>query len=257
MIERPFITLFSLGILLINILFMSSVRAEPDLIAVAAEHPLLQYQENDEIKGPSAEILKLLLQTSQLEAPLDFFPWSRAYQTVLNRKNTLIVSMVRTQAREDKFHWLIKVSELVRGFISLKSKPENSIRTISDAKSKTIIVIRDSYGHQSLMNLGFSEKTNLYVVSSLKHGIALFLSGKVDLIYTEPNILTDYFTEQKQNAEALISVHILPETRRESYIAANINTDTGTLEKLNLAANKLQTDPNYQYYLAFKALIKK
>tara|TARA_R110000744_G_scaffold289400_2_gene400270 strand:- start:684 stop:1457 length:774 start_codon:yes stop_codon:yes gene_type:complete len=257
MIKGPFIALFLLGIVFINILFMNSARAESDLIAVAAEHPMLQYQENDEIKGPSAEILKLLLQTSELEAPLDLLPWSRAYHTVLNRKNTLVVSMVRTQAREEQFHWLIKVSELVRGFISLKSKPENSIRTISEAKSKTIIVIRDSYGHHSLMNLGFSEKTNLYVVSTLKHGIALFLSGKVDLIYTDPNVLTDYFLELQQDSEALITVHILPETRRESYIAANINTDIGTLEKLNLAANKLQTDPNYQYYLAFKALIKK
>ena len=236
---------------------MNYVRAESELIAVAAEHPMLQYHENDEIKGPSAEILKLLLQTSQLQAPLDLFPWSRAYQTVLNRKNTLVVSMVRTQAREEKFHWLLKVSELVRGFVSLKSKPENSIRSMSAAKLKTIIVIRDSYGYHSLINLGFSEKTNLYVVSSLTHGIALFLSGKVDLIYTDPHVLIDYFTEQQQNAEALISVHILPETRRESYIAANINTDSSTLEKLKLAANKLQTDPSYQYYLAYKALIKK
>jgi len=251
------VVIFFLGLVLVNSSFISIAQTELELIAVAAEHPMLQYRENDEIKGPSAEILKLLLKTSHLQAPLEMYPWSRAYQKALNRENTLILSMVRTEEREQKFHWLIKVSELVRGFISLKSKPENSIRTISEARSKTIIVIRDSYGHHSLMNLGFSEKNNLYVVSTLKHGIALFLSGKVDLIYTDPNVLTDYFAELQQNAEALIKVHILPETRRESYIAANINTDMGTVEKLNLAANKLQTDPNYQYYLAFKALIKK
>lgn len=235
---------------------MNCVRAESALMAVAAEHPMLQYHENNEVKGPSAEILKLLLQHSQLQAPLELLPWSRAYQTVLNRENTLVVSMVRTQAREDKFHWLIKVSELERGFVSLKSRPENRIETLSEARSKTIIVIRDSYGYHSLVNLGFSEKTNLYVVSSLKHGIALFLSGKVDLIFTDPNVLIDFFAEQQQNAETLISVHVLPETRRESYIAANINTESGMLEKLKLAAGKLLTDPGYQYYLAYKALIE-
>lgn len=255
--KGAFIALCLLGVMFIDILFINDARAEPDLIAVSFEHPLLQYRENNEIKGPSAEILKLLLQASQQQAPLDLFPWSRAYQTVLKRKNTLVVSMVRTQAREDKFHWLIKVSELVRGFMSLKSNPENSIRTLSDVKSKTIVVVRGSYGHQSLMDLGFSEKTNLYLVSSLKHGITLFLSGKVDLLYTDPHVLTDYFAEQKQNAETLISMHILPETRRESYIAANINTDSTILAKLESAAKKLQTDPSYQYYLAYKAIIKR
>lgn len=254
--KRSFITLFLFRLIFVNILFIGCVRAESALLAIAAEHPMLQYHENNEIKGPSAEILKLLLQQSQLQAPLELLPWSRAYQTVLNRENTLVVSMVRTHARENKFHWLIKVSELVRGFVSLKSRPENSIQNLDEAKSKTIVVIRDSFGYHSLVNLGFSEKTNLYVVSSLKHGIALFLSGKVDLIFTDPNVLTNFFAEQQQNAEALFSVHVLPETRRESYIAANINTESSILEKLKRAADKLLTDPGYQYYLAYKALIE-
>ena len=252
--KGSFITLFLLRLIFINILFMNFVRAESALTAVAAEHPMLQYYENNEIKGPSAEILKLLLLQSELQAPFELLPWSRAYNTALNRENTLVVSMIRTHARENQFHWLIKVSELVRGFVSLNSRPENSIQNLEEAKSKTTVVIRDSYGYHSLVKLGFNEETNLYVVSSLKHGIALFLSGKVDLIFADPNVLTDFFAEQQQNAQALFSVLVLPETRRDSYIAANINTESGILEKLKRAADKLRTDPGYQYYLAYKAL---
>ena len=134
------------------------------------------------------------------------------------------------------------------------SRPENTIQNLEEAKSKTTVVIRDSYGYHSLVKLGFNEETNLYVVSSLKHGIALFLSGKVDLIFADPNVLTDFFAEQQQNAQTLFSVLVLPETRRDSYIAANINTESGILEKLKRAADKLRTDPGYQYYLAYKAL---
>jgi ABC-type amino acid transport substrate-binding protein len=250
------VTVFSLGLICINFLFIHDARAETELIAVAAEHKMLQYMENDEVKGPSGEIFKLLLQTSQLPAPLTFFPWSRAYQTALNRENTLILSMVRTKEREQKFHWLIKVSELVRGFMSLKKLPKNHIRYIKDAKKKVIAVLRDSYSYHSLVNLGFSKEVNIFEVASLEQGIALFLSGKVDLIYTDPNVLVNHFAQQNQNADELVSIHILPQTRRESYIAANINTDNRMLEKLKLAAYKLQADADYQYYLAYKPLIK-
>ena len=82
------------------------------------------------------------------------------------------------------------------------------------------------------------------------------MSGKVDLIYTDPNVLNNHLIKQQQNPQALISVHILPQTRRESYIASNINTSTSILKKLKSAAYKLQADPDYQYYLAYKPLIK-
>ncbi len=249
------VAVFSLGLICISFLFVDNAHAETELIAVAAEHKMLQYMENDEVKGPSGEIFKLLLQTSQLQAPLAFFPWSRAYQTVLNRENTLVLSMVRTKEREQKFHWLIKVSELVRGFMSLKKHPENHISTITDAKKKVTAVIRDSYSYHSLINLGFSKEVNIFEVASLELGIALFLTGKVDLIYTDPNVLVNHFAQKNQNADELVSVHILPTTRRESYIAANINTDSSMLEKLKLAADKLQSDANYQYYLAYKPLV--
>ena len=246
---------FWLGIVCMNFMLVRGAYAESELLAVAAEHKMLQYQEGDEVKGPSAEIFKLLLQTSQLQAPLAFFPWSRAYHTALNRDNTLILSMVRTKEREKKFHWLLKVSELVRGFVSLKSRPENNIRNINDAKSKVIAVLRDSYGYHSLIDLGFSKQKNIYQVASLKQAITLFLAGKVDLIYTDPNVLANHFAQQKQSADMLVSVHILPQTHRESYIAANINMRKSLLEKLKLAAYNLQSDANYQYLLTHKPLI--
>lgn len=240
-------------IALVTSFMASAVHAEPQLTAVAAEHKLLQYIENGELKGPSAEIFKLLLQQSQLKAPLEFFPWSRAYQTALQRKNTLILSMVKTEERSKNFHWLIKVSELVRAFISLKNKVNKPIRFISEVKTRTIAVLRNSYSHQSLLKMGF--KDNLYEVASIDEGVTLFLAGKVDLIYTDPNVLVNHFTKRNLYADNIISVHILPQTRRESYIAANINTEPFIVEKLKQAAYLLKSTKEYRYYLEYKPLI--
>ena len=239
----------------LNVVLIDAVYAEQALTAVTTEHRLLQYSENDKLKGPSAEIFKLLLEKSQLHAPVEFFPWSRAYKTALERKNTLIFSMVRTQEREDKFHWLVKVSELVRGFISLKSRPENYIRNIDDAKTKVIAVLRNSYGFDSLIKLGFEKNKQLYEVTSIKDGITLFLSGKVDLFYTDLNVVKNHLASQNKNSDDIVSIHILPQTRRDSYIAANIDTNSKILANLKDAANELISDPDYQYHLAYKPLI--
>lgn len=240
---------------LVNITFASAVFADTSLTAVAAEHKMLQYMEDGEVKGPSAEIFKLLMKESGFSAEIDFYPWSRAYQTAVSDDNTLVLSIVRTTEREDKFHWLIKVSELVRGFVSLQAHPENQINYISDVKNKSIAVLRDSYSYHSLIALGFSDLGNIYEVATLEHGIELFLSGKVDLIYTDPNVLVNYLTSKKQPAETLINVHILPQTRRDSYIAGNINLPPATLRKLKKAAFALQSNTDYQYYLQYKPLI--
>jgi hypothetical protein len=88
--------------------FVSAAYSARALIAVTSELKLLQSLERVEAKGPSAEIFKLLLKESNLSAPLDFLPWSRAFNIAYNRPNTLIVYMVRTQAREADFHWLLK-----------------------------------------------------------------------------------------------------------------------------------------------------
>lgn len=239
--------------LLISFSFSCFATTQPPLIAVAAEHKLLQYIEDGKVQGPSAEIFKLLLKYSDLDGKIEFYPWSRAYHTALTRKDTLILSMVRTQERQDNFHWLIKVGELVRGFISLKRQPKNTIKLVKDARNKSIVVLRNSYSHHSLIKMGLSH--NLYPVSSLEEAIALFLSAKVDLIYTDPNVVINYLKRQQQVADDVIAVHILPQTRRESYIAANKQTDQRLLTKLKSAALKLQSDPLYQYYLAFKPVI--
>lgn len=96
-----------------------------DLQVVAFSNPLLQYQENGENKGPTIEILNALLKETQLSASVSYMPWARAFSIAKNTPNTLILSMFRTLEREDSFHWIIKVSQAARVFISLKSKPDN------------------------------------------------------------------------------------------------------------------------------------
>jgi len=221
-----------------------------DLSVVAAENHLLQYYEDGKYKGPTVEILQVLLTQSQLTADIAFMPWARAFSTTQKVPNTLILSMIRTPEREHQFHWLIKVSQTARVFISLKNKPENLVSNFQQAKSKLIAVIRNTSAHKELVARGFSAQENLYLVPGDKQMISLFVNGRVDLLYTDPNLVLDYLAEHPEQDVEISFNKIAPENQRHSYIAANKSTDNKILARLRVAAVKFQQTPHYRYLLA-------
>ena len=240
-------------ILLMSFINCIQANAEnfPDLRIVATEHNLLQYRIDDEAKGPTAEITKALLSAIDQKAIIEFMPWARAFELTLKRPNTLILSMIRTPEREKQFHWIGVVSELSRVFISLKSKPENLISSDAQAKEKIIAITRGSDSFTELINRGFSEDKNLYVVTSIEKGYELLLSGKVDLIYYDPNAIRDYIRSNKLENEVVFNPIKLI-NRRASYLALSLNSDKKLVELLKSAMAEYQKTEEYRYWLMKK-----
>lgn len=225
-------------------------EVDTKILVVAAESNLLQYRENGEAKGSTIEILHAILEESQLQASVEFMPWARAYSVAKTQPNTLILSMIRTPEREQYFHWLIKVSNLVRVFISLVDKPENYVKNHQQAKGKLIAVIRNSAEHKELINLGFSEDVNLYVVSSTVQMLALFTNGRVDLLYSDPDIVKDYLNQHSKMDIAISYQEITLKNERNSYIAANKDIKKNVLNRLHAAVFKFKKTPKYFKLLA-------
>ncbi|WP_206485945.1 transporter substrate-binding domain-containing protein [Thalassotalea sp. G2M2-11] len=237
-------------------LFLSSPSyATSPLKVFSYESKLLQYQENNQLKGPSAEIFKMLMAEAKISAKVHFVPWSRAFKLASTQANTMIFSMLRTEEREEQFYWLLAVSEAVRAFISLKSREDLNITKMSQAKSKVTAIIRESYGFKLLTKRGFEPGKNLYVVSNIDTAISLFINGKVDFLFTDPIVIKHYFLEKGQLSENLIKSHIFPETRHKSYIAINRQSDSYLVNTLQKSAERVKQHPKYQYYYHFKPLI--
>ncbi|GHF90068.1 substrate-binding periplasmic protein [Thalassotalea marina] len=244
---------FALFLATIVISFSATANAnDPPLASldiVAAEHELLQYRDNGVLKGPTIEILKLLLQNQQLVDKTRFLPWARALLVAKTQPNTLVLSIVRTKEREPFFHWITKVSNLERAFISLKSNKTATITTFEQAKSKLTVVVRDSYSHRSLLKQGFSAQQHLYVVSNIELAIDLLLNNKVELLYTDPEVIEHYFEKQKLRAAEMVNFTVFPETSRSSYIALNKESDVEILEVLLLAHQRIKDLPSYHFLI--------
>jgi len=216
-----------------------------DLLVVANEKRLLQYQENGKNKGPTIEILNTLLKEAQLRADIVFMPWARAFVYAKNNPNTLILSIVRTPEREIDFYWLIKVSQLTLEFISLASKPENHVKSIAQAKNKSIAIVLNSIAHKDLISQGFSEKHNLYTVPNDEKMMNLFINGRVDLIYADPLSIRHYLNTYNNERVEVRNNKIIFKNQRYSYIAINKSTDSAIIKQLQQAANQVEKTAEY------------
>jgi polar amino acid transport system substrate-binding protein len=222
---------------------------ETKLLAVANNNHLLQYYENGENKGPSIEILKAILKEAQLDAKVEFMPWVRAFSIASNNPNTLILSMIKTPERELNFHWLIKVSNLTRVFISLKNKPENYVDNMQQARQKLTAVVLGSAGYSELISQGFSEHKNLYVVSDGETMVTLLENGRVDLVYEDPDNIQNILNKRGETIVAIRHKEIAAENQRSSYIAINKATDIEIVNRLQRAARKFEKTAEYTQLL--------
>ncbi|MEP1868481.1 MAG: transporter substrate-binding domain-containing protein [Paraglaciecola sp.] len=241
---------------LIFILFASSSSyavaeqsKNKNLVAVANSNRLLQHYENGENKGPSIGILQAVLKEAQLDATVKFMPWVRAFSTAKNNPNTLILSMIRTPEREADFHWIIQVSNLSRVFISLASKPENYVDNMQQAKHKLVATIVDSASYNELISHGFSEQENLYRVPDSEVMVTLLESGKVDLLYAEPNSIKHILERRGKNNVALSYEEIESKNELTSYIAISKSTDIEIVKRLQQAARKFEKTAEYNRLL--------
>lgn len=219
------------------------------LRVVANEHPLLQYEKNGKAQGPTVEILQSVLKQTDLDATVEFMPWPRAFNIATKNPNTIILSIIRTPEREDKFHWLGVVSKLARVFISLEENQSAREITDIDAKEKLIAVTRNSNSYHELKKKGFSENKNLYIVASDSEAFKLLISGKVDLVYNDPNAVEEYLESKNINQHQLQFNTIVPANRRDSYIAININSNIKIVETLKQSMKAFQKTDQYQYLL--------
>lgn len=225
------------------------------LQVVAAESQLLQYPVEGKAHGPSADILRLLLDQANLDSKIEFMPWSRAFKTALTEPNTLVMTIIRTPEREDKFYWIAKVSDTVRSFISRKDNGDNTVATLTEAKQKITAVVRGSSSHHYLLDKGFSDTENLYLVSDMETAIKLFLNKKIAFVFTDPDIFISYYAAKNLNSNDFVSYSNIEETRKEGYIALSKPSDPNILKKLVAAKKVIEKTQKYHQLVKFIPLI--
>ncbi|WP_425325562.1 hypothetical protein [Planctobacterium marinum] len=189
--------------------------------------------ENNKLTGEYFDLVHNLKIASGLaQAPVEVYPWARAYKMAQERKNTFIFSIVRTPEREDKFIWIKKLGTNAFGFYGRKPISQYQIKSIEDAKNWLTVVLRQDLVYETLTTLGFEERRHLIVSSNLNSVFKLLFSGKADFVVTNKHLFKSKAELLNQDPLNWDVVWTVPELAQGYYLAAQLDTDPAIIAKL-------------------------
>lgn len=96
---------------LLLIWFGASSGARAADVEVYTEYypPYSMEDENGQIVGHATELVRQVMNESGLEYEIKLVPWNRAYTLSMQLENVLVYSLLHTEERAGKYHWIAPV----------------------------------------------------------------------------------------------------------------------------------------------------
>jgi polar amino acid transport system substrate-binding protein len=184
-------------------------------------YPPANYLIGDELKGISVDTLKAIwknLDTPEQEVLL--VPWARGYKFTLNKSNTALFTMSKTQPREKLFKWVGPFFNSTHILIAKKSKNFN-FSNLQQVFNHTVAAVKDDVSGISLRKIGFPA-SNFAEISQLEQALLLMQSGRVDMMVTTIHAFEHLAKKNNLHADNYEQVWQVDKTG--NYLAFNINT---------------------------------
>jgi polar amino acid transport system substrate-binding protein len=218
------------------------INTQPHIEVVTEHLPPFQIDTHTKVLGFVTEIVSTALSSTPYTFNISIYPWARSYHMALNKKNTCIYSMARTAERENKFIWVNTIAERNVSLIGL-SERNLHINSFEDAKKYMIAVIRDDVTHQLLVNKGFKEGINLFVVNNT-HSLLMLLSKRksIDLILADGYTIKYRAQFNKLDPAIFENVYQLNKKPLDYYFACNINTPPAIIKQLRHSINQMKVN---------------
>lgn len=206
---------------------------------------------NHELTGFAVDIIEEVAKRSGVEYRINAYSWMRSYQLTQKKANHCIFSIARIPSRETLFSWVGTITEVNNAVIwGIKSKPIIPVTNIDQLKQYVIAVNKDDVTHLGLLERGFKENENLYVLENTDSLISLLATRpEIDMIVAD-DITIAYRAELANvNINRLVRIFEISDLQLNFYLACNLNTDKAIIQKLSSSLENIHQDGFYQQKL--------
>jgi len=214
--------------------------AEEELLVMTEQFPPFNFQEGNTIKGLSTRIVRKLLERAHLNFKLEMVPWKRAYNTTLNRPNTLIYTIAKTELRKDKFHWIGKITNRKVSLFRLRSRQDLANMTLEKAKEKAKVAsVQGDASTEKIIEMGFNLKNLTMIRDTTASNLCLkhVMNGRSDYFPMNPYSLK--YRIESGDVPDLFTDQFVIHDADGYYIAANIETEPDILKVLRDSYKRL------------------
>ncbi len=216
------------------------------LSLVTEFRPPFQFMKDGEVAGFSTQLIDAMLKYTSYSINTKIYPWSRAYNVALKKKDTCIYAIARTPERENSFKWTEALYTTNFVLIGLKSSLDIQIESIYDAKNYRIAALRDDVTHQLLVKHGFIENKNMFIINNSRSMLKLLSSRNlIDLVLTDE--LSLKYRARYHNIDPKLFTAFLKLNKDpiNFYLACSLSTDQKIVDNITNAFKKIKQTGEY------------
>lgn len=235
--------------ILIYLFIINTVLFSNDKVEIYTEHyPPYNMKDNGLLKGSSVDILDAMLKdmgSTQTLGDVRLTNWSRGYSLAQKRKNGMIFSTTRTEARESLFKWVGPIADVSVGLIALKSK-NIKIQKDSDLKNYKIGAVLKDVGELLLLERGVSKKDiqNVSGKDAINISFSKMVNNRIDLFSYNTTVAFANAKDQGFDTSKYEIVYTLK--NGQLYFAFNTNTDDKIIKKWQNSLDKIKADGTFE-----------
>ncbi|MBC3872576.1 transporter substrate-binding domain-containing protein [Undibacterium sp. LX15W] len=194
---------------------------------------------NKEVSGISTDILRAACAIANVDCDVQLVPWTRAYKTVQDTRNTIVYTIARIPTREQQFIWIGPILPRTT-WIYARSQVADKIHTLKDLERFKIGVIRAEASLTELTEAGVSN-VPIRTFNSNSDEMRMLKSGQIDVVV---NTEIGMAMNQKQYNIATTDLVKLMKLYDGGalYFGMNLESDPGLVEKLQISVDKLRRE---------------
>ncbi len=211
-----------------------------DINWMTENYPPYNYSNSNGVaEGISVKAVEDLLKTVQSKKTvrnIEVMPWARAYNIVLNTKNSALFSTARTSERENKFKWVGPVAS--SRIVAFTKKAYNiKISKIDDLLKYKVGGVQNDVGEQLVLTALPSLK--IQSTPKLEQGVMKLQVQNIDILVGDETVIKSIAQNLNLKLEEFDSVYVFENV--QYWIAFNLNTDSSMVNKLQTAFDKSQS----------------
>lgn len=199
--------------------------------------------ERGELKGIVADFVRDILEQMEMPPAILSAPWKRIAKEAMSKSNVMVFSVVRTQERDNVFHWVTPVSRNLHGLYGLNKPYFASLNDVP--KTYRIGTLLEDYRYNVAIDNGFEVRG----FGSWQELVEALLSDEIDVVFGSQGAVDLGCTAKKDTCNKIKLVSEYEVTT--AYVAlSRKNTCILVLEKLKLAAARVRKSNTFNEQLS-------
>lgn len=229
---------------------VSALAHENTIIRFYGESAAPFYWDEDGVEqGAVFDLANALIKHLNLNATVELLPWARAYYEAEHHPNVVLLSVLKTPAREKELQWLGVVHVAKASFIRLRERVDINVSQLGDAKKYRVGTVRGYGSAGYLQRHGFEENQNLILAKSPSELWTLLYKQRIDLVLS--NLVTGKYEVGSAGLDAarIVSEAEVTPLNLELQMATGPDTSAALTEKLRAGLESLKASGEYLHIM--------